>query len=292
MLPPQLTRYPSGSQRIDAKEDFTLFVLDYFFVATPAVARSFGAIARTNPLWWREAPTQWPPAGLAQLGRRIRRRFHGKPFPPWAHLYWAEHVTNTLVPAGVSLRFLLLHEADFTLARFWRHGRDCLTSVRRWAGDAGAARVGVGDGGASVGAATGVVAGADGGGHGGGHGGGRDGDDAWASFVNNTAVARALRGAGHHHLASSALAEQCPAELERGSHVFCPWFSQACAHEAAATLSAAEDAGRFQASAKLAPRQLLSAERCVTPACLSYRGTARKTVGKQGRVRKSSQASM
>ena len=48
--------------------------------------------------------------------------------PRWAHLYWAQHVTDTLVPAGVPLRFVLLHEADFTLARFWRFGADCVAN--------------------------------------------------------------------------------------------------------------------------------------------------------------------
>ena len=68
----------TGIERIAAHRregDFTLFVLDYFFVATPAVARSFGAIARTNPLWWRGTHTMATAASYNC--RLIRRRLHG-----------------------------------------------------------------------------------------------------------------------------------------------------------------------------------------------------------------------
>ena len=138
MLPAQLTRYQPGAiHSLDAQSDFTLFVLDYFFIATPAVARTFAALASSEPLWWRETPAQWPPQGLADLSRRIRRRFRGRSFPQWAHLYWAEHTVNTLASSGVQLRFLLVHEVDFSLARFWRFGRDCVTPVRRRGGGGG-----------------------------------------------------------------------------------------------------------------------------------------------------------
>lgn len=245
MLPAQLSRYPSGpAQRLDARSDFTLFVLDYFFIGTPPVVRSFASLV--------DSPSDRPTGpsvaahGLDALTGRLRRRFRGSSFPRWTHLYWAEHVTNTLVPTGMPLRFVLLHEADFTLARFWRFGRDCVTHVSRRSGQQG------GDDQAS------------------------EGDEAWEAFQNTTEFARALRGPGRHHLSTSPLAEQCPKELESGSHIFCPWFSRACAHEAAGTLAAGEEAGRFQASAKLIPRQLMSAERCVSPACVGYKGTARK----------------
>ena len=45
---------------------------------------------------------------------------------------------------------------------------------------------------------------------------------------------------------------------------------------AAATLEYATAAGRFQAAASLPPRQLTSAERCMTPACPRYEGPARQ----------------
>ena len=274
MLPTQLTRYDPGAVRsLDLPADFTSFVLDYFFIGSPAVAHSFGALAATDPLWWRETPQQWPPKGLAEVASRIRRRFRGKKFPPWAHLYWTEHVANTLVPAGVRLRFLLVHEVDFSLARFWRFGRDCIASVRRSGASSSALHGDLPDGQAGVSGASAVSG----------------GDDAWSTFNNVTQFARSLRGTGQHFLAASPLAEQCPPELERGSHIFCPWFSKACAHQAAGTLAAAEAAGRFQASAHLAPRQLMGAERCATLACLDYNGTARKS-GKQKRTRHRAQA--
>ena len=255
MLPAQLTRYGGAIRSLDARSDFTLFVLDYFFIATPPVVRSFASLVGSP----RAAASGQPieAHGLDELADRLRRRFRGKLFPQWAHLYWAEHVTNTLVPTGMPLRFLLLHEADFSLARFWRFGRDCVTRVSRRAGQLGVAdglRRGGGEGAADDG----------------------EGDEPWAAFQNATEFARAVRGPGRHHLSTSPLAEQCPKELESGSHVFCPWFSRACAHEAAGTLAAGEEAGRFQASANLPPRQLMSAERCTTPACIGYEGTARK----------------
>lgn len=239
MLPAQLTRYQPGTiHGLAPSDDFTLFVLDYFFIGTPAVAQSFADLAATLP----------------ETTAAIQAKFrHRREFPRWSHLYWAHHVRATLVPAGVRLRFVLLHESDFNIARFWRFGADCLTRVRR--------RLGAGAGGAE---AT-TEAGAGGG-----------GDDAWHTFENVTRMARSMRGVGGAALAASPFAEQCPTALESASHVLCPWFSRACAERAAATLEYATAAGRFQASASLPPRQLMSAERCMTPACLRYEGTARK----------------
>jgi hypothetical protein len=229
MLPAQLTRYdPTKVRTLDPAADFTLFVLDYFFIGTPAVAKAFGGIA----------------ASLPELAGQLRQRFRRHTFPQWSHLYWAQLVTGTLVPMGVSLRFVMVHEADFTLARFWRYGADCITRVRR---------------------------------HDGSDDRERGGDAAWAGFENVTAFARGLRGSGGAALGVSPLAEQCPRELESATHVLCPWYSRACAARAAAVLELAEAAGQFQTSAQLPPRQLMSAERCMTPACLNYVGTARKS---------------
>jgi hypothetical protein len=247
MLPAQLSRYQAGAVRsLEPQHDFTLFVLDYFFVGTPRVARSFAALAHSLP------------HARTALQARFRRQLP----PQWAHLYWAQHVTDVLKPAGVPIRFVLTHEVHFSLARFWRFGADCLTRVRR-SGEGNGGGGAVGSAGDSTG--DGIGDGTDG-----------DGDEAWRGFRNVTRFARSLRGVGGKALATSALAEQCPRSLESGALVLCPWFSQACAARAAATLAYADDAGRFQLSAGLPPRQLMGAERCVTPACLAYEGTARK----------------
>lgn len=44
----------------------------------------------------------------------LRRKLKRKRFPQWSHLYWAHHVTHSLVPSGVQLRFLLHHEVGFS----------------------------------------------------------------------------------------------------------------------------------------------------------------------------------
>lgn len=106
---------------------------------------------------------------LQAVAARLRRRFRGRAFPQWAHLYWAEHVTNTLLPAGVALRFTLLHEVDFTLGRFWRYGADCVAAVEP---------------------PTAAAAPSDGGG---------DGASALARFANVSAFAAQLRGPGALH---------------------------------------------------------------------------------------------
>ena len=272
MLPAQLTRYQPGVVRaLDVVADLTLFVLDYFFIATPAVAASFGALLDHSDT----------------IESALRNKFHNQPFPRWAHLYWAQHVTGELVPRGVALRFVLLHEADFTLARFWRFGADCVTPTRR---GRGSARKGGGDGVGGVGrGGEGSVNGGD------GERSESVDEAAWAGFENVTRLAQAERlsrvarharggltvanggaAAFGDPLRASPLREQCPPHLESGAAVLCPWFSRACAAGASATLAMAEAAGRFQLSAQLPPRQLMGAERCVTPACLAYEGTARK----------------
>ena len=230
MLPAQLSHWPQSGvfpAKIPVAEDFTLFVLDYFFIGTGDVTASFARL------------------DLRDLSARLRRRLGSRDFPHWSHLYWAEHVTRTLVPSGVTLRFALMHEVDFTLGRFWRHGADCVAAVV-----------------SPPTAASPIVGGVEG---------------VWARFANVSALAAELRGsAGDAALASSALTQQCPSHFMSGEHVLCPWFSTACAAQQPATLAMAESAGRFAASAQLPPRQLLRAERCLTLTCLTYNGTARK----------------
>ena len=96
------------------------------------------------------------------------------------------------------------------------------------------------------------------------------------AFANVSDLAHTLRGGGEAALAASPLAEQCPSDLVSGARVLCPWYSAACTAEQSRTLSMAEGAGRFAEAAKLPPRQLMGAERCQTPTCLEYNGTARR----------------
>ena len=106
-----------------AEEVHSLYVLDWWFVATPSVARSFVAIHDNYTRYVR---------ALHQ------RHFAG---PAWAHFYWAHHVTHEL-PANVAVHFVTLqHGRDFSLARFVRFGVDCeaqVTSPEKLAGTANA----------------------------------------------------------------------------------------------------------------------------------------------------------
>ena len=259
MLPTQLTRYrPGALHSMQLADDFTLFVLDYFFIGTPRVAASFATLSSDGP-----------------TGEQIRHRFERGTVarrarvPQWSHLYWAHHVTETLVPAGVRLRFALLHEVDFQLARHWRYAVDCTVAAATTAVEAAEAAGqqavqpwqqprsllhGSSD-------AVGRV---------------RGGDEAWAAYMNVSRLAKELRGAGDAALAASALAEQCPRPLATGTQVLCPWYSNACAARHADLLQAAESAGRFLSTADLPARQLLGAERCHSTLCESYEGTARR----------------
>lgn len=112
------------------------------------------------------------------------------------------------------------------------------------------------------------------------------GDGVWQVFANVSEFARQLRGQGEHALAASHLVNQCPPQLMAGLQVLCPWFSRACASSQTPTLAMAEDAGRFASGAQLPPRQLMGAERCTTPTCLGYVGTARKPTGGGSRGRR------
>ena len=77
-----------------------MYVLDYFFVGSVAVARSFASIAD----------------GRARYREEIRARL-GRGAPQWSHVYWAHHIRSRLAPSGVAPRWLgMLHEVDFTLA--------------------------------------------------------------------------------------------------------------------------------------------------------------------------------
>jgi len=113
------------NMHVVANETHNLFVVDWFFVATPRVARSFVAIY--DDFW--------------EYMRALQRRGFGG--SPWAHFFWAHHLTEVLgkhtsvrghrlAGRNASLAFLpLLQGPDFTLARFVRFGRDCEAPVRR-----------------------------------------------------------------------------------------------------------------------------------------------------------------
>lgn len=124
---PDLTR--ARASRTDSKIDLnrtrvmehSLFVNDWWFVATLDVARSFG--------WLHSSSSPGGINGTYVRGLR-RRGFRG---PPWGHFFWAHHVTHVLpqLPTRVSVQFApTLNGRDFILARFVRFGSACEAAVR------------------------------------------------------------------------------------------------------------------------------------------------------------------
>ena len=88
-----------------ATEEQGLAVLDYWFVATRAVADGISRIAVQHSEYSR---------GLAALVK----------VADWAHFYWAFYVTRVL-PSHIPVYFVMLKGRDFNLARFVRFGVDC-----------------------------------------------------------------------------------------------------------------------------------------------------------------------
>ena len=240
--PPQFSRIsPPSIRDISHADDFALYVLDHFFVASLEVAHSFAAIYNR----------------FKEYSSAIRARFGGRRFPVWSHLFWAQHITVVLAARGVRVRFL--QHVETTLARFWRYGFAC--RVRSTAGlprredriavDAVSALVRADIGPDPFPRSVGF-------GGGGGGGGGIVGEPArWM------------------------LSSQCPHALWRAhdAAVRCPWYAAACGqrwHER--TLRMGATAGSFQAQSGLPPRQLLGAERCRSAVCMAHNGTARRQV--------------
>lgn len=214
MEPPRLSRYKPTVMKertMSAARDLSLFVLDYFFIATPEIARGFGEIfTRRNVYdgWLNEL-----------LGHHL---------PVWSHLYWAMHLEKIIPHEPIG--YIMEHEVDFTLARFWRYGTECTLPTKCQGGEmcAHAARM-------------------------------------VAQTLNET---ESLKG--------QRLWGQCPDSLVRGDAIRCPWFSQNCGETwHRRILAMGEVAGRFQKEGGGVPRQLIGAERCVSPACLAHSGTAR-----------------
>ena len=107
--PPTVSHYVNNAKHLSVGVDYSGFLLDYFFIATPDIALSFTDIYTK-----------------ANEYRRFVRKIHGgKWMPQWSHFYWAVHV-NYFLPPSTRVRFgPLMHARDFTLARFFQSGVDC-----------------------------------------------------------------------------------------------------------------------------------------------------------------------
>ena len=105
--PPRVSHYVHNvAKHLSVGVDYSGFLLDYFFIATPDIALSFTDIYTK-----------------ANEYRSFVRKIHGGyRLPQWSHFYWAVHV-NYFLPPSTRVRFgPLMHERDFTLARFHPFG--------------------------------------------------------------------------------------------------------------------------------------------------------------------------
>ena len=104
--PPRVSHYVNNANHLSVGVDYSGFLLDYFFIATPDIALSFTDIYTK-----------------ANEYRSFVRKIHGGyRLPQWSHFYWAVHV-NYFLPPSTRVRFgPLMHERDFTLARFHPFG--------------------------------------------------------------------------------------------------------------------------------------------------------------------------
>ena len=182
------------------------FVLDQIFVATLRVARSFVDIY--------DHTGRYESMLDSMQDGRVRRRRRAPPSggpsrpprpPRWAHFYWAAHITHVVIGAmGERVSFLpLMHLRDFNIGRRWWNGAVC--DVALPPGSEAATHA------AALAAQrqppphtfdVRVWHSA--------------GDGVWQPTANGTL------------LSPGPLAEQCPAELQRGTRVVCPWGAPMC----------------------------------------------------------------
>ena len=103
-----MTHFKRAPMRHSAA-DLHYTVLDWWFAATPAVARTFGAIYDKWDAYKR---------GVLNIG----------PFTLWTHFFWAFHIRHVL-RAAEATRFTRFVGVDFQLARLWRKGSTCSPRV-------------------------------------------------------------------------------------------------------------------------------------------------------------------
>jgi hypothetical protein len=109
--------HPATCQGVDPKirrsvtreADFDYAYLDWWLVATPAIARSFGDI-------------------YDNFGRYTTALRRIAEFKPWSHFYWGYHI-NRVLRMRRAVRFVLYEGVDFRLARHWHFGTHCMHFV-------------------------------------------------------------------------------------------------------------------------------------------------------------------
>lgn len=94
------------SQGLGREPNFDYAYLDWWFVATPRVAMTFGGIYDDYKAYHD---------ALVRVAR----------FPPWSHFFWGHHI-NKRLRMRQTVRFVLYEGVDFRLARHWSFGSHCI----------------------------------------------------------------------------------------------------------------------------------------------------------------------
>ena len=99
--------FPPARGKLTREADFDYAYLDWWFVATPAVASTFSAIY--------DEYEQYKQA-LMKVGPVL---------PLWTHFFWGHHI-NKRLHMRQTVRFILYEGVDFRLARHWAFGTHCM----------------------------------------------------------------------------------------------------------------------------------------------------------------------
>ena len=97
---------PTLRGRIHREANFDYAYLDWWFIAKPEVAQTWGEIYD----------------GFENYGEALKRVAK---FPQWGHFYWAHHI-NKRLRLRHDMRFILYEGRDFRLARHWHLGTHCM----------------------------------------------------------------------------------------------------------------------------------------------------------------------
>ena len=127
--------FPPVRGKLAREADFDYAYLDWWFVASPAVAHTFGEVYDQYEVY-RQA--------LHRVSPNL---------PKWTHFYWGHHI-NKRLRMRRSVRFVMYEGVDFRLARHWAFGTHC---VHFLGGGGGAAGNGRGHRGADVDDASSTV---------------------------------------------------------------------------------------------------------------------------------------
>ena len=104
--PPTSVGVAPTLNRIHREANFDYAYLDWWFIAKPEVAQTWGEIYD----------------GFENYGEALKRVAK---FPQWGHFYWAHHI-NKRLRLRHDMRFILYEGRDFRLARHWHLGTHCM----------------------------------------------------------------------------------------------------------------------------------------------------------------------